>query len=222
MTEDQMAQLEELYNEYSYIKERGDKDPGQQQEVKGIAEHHRVHGVSPRQAAAVEHPGIEQGRGHGHDVAPEAATLKAAKEGQGDAAEQDQTGEHVPPPGQPLRGDGREEDDIERRGVLQHRRVGRRGIPVGRHIEQALGKEAEGRQQLDPVQLDRKGSADGADDREGHNAADDARGKAVPLHRLGEQSAEAPEQSRQKEVHRPAQTPAHAVSSVLARRVWVS
>ena len=28
MTEDQMAQLEELYNEYSYIKERGDKDGG--------------------------------------------------------------------------------------------------------------------------------------------------------------------------------------------------
>ena len=28
MTEDQMAQLEELYNEYSYIKERGDKGGG--------------------------------------------------------------------------------------------------------------------------------------------------------------------------------------------------
>ena len=28
MTEDQMAQLEEIYNEYSYIKERGDKDGG--------------------------------------------------------------------------------------------------------------------------------------------------------------------------------------------------
>ena len=28
MTEDQMAQLEEIYNEYSYITERGDKDGG--------------------------------------------------------------------------------------------------------------------------------------------------------------------------------------------------
>ena len=28
MTEDQMAQLEEIYNEYSYIKERGDKEGG--------------------------------------------------------------------------------------------------------------------------------------------------------------------------------------------------
>ena len=42
MTEDQMAQLEELYNEYSYIKERGDKDGGADLRDRARVEPHGV------------------------------------------------------------------------------------------------------------------------------------------------------------------------------------